>query len=853
MKFKISALLAATMLSSALIANAIPALRDKRVITQPDGTTLTVHMVGDEHSHFLLTEDNKVLIEDENGQYSYATIKADGTIESTKIRALDPSVRPVAHNAFTQSIDDIDLNSIGEKRVQARKARRANSVQSGMGTYASFPKKGDIKGLVILVEFKNQSFSSGYYSISPLQYFTDMMSKEGFSEYGGTGCAQEYFKQQSLNQFRPKFDVVGPYKLSQNVANYGENDSYGYDKNAEDMIVEACQLADNDVDFSQYDNDGDGYCDNVFVFYAGLGENSGGSKNTVWPHSYNLSETNKSITLDGVKIDRYACSNEVMNGRPDGVGTFVHEFSHVMGLPDLYNTTQSGSYYTPCTYSVLDYGPYNNNSCTPPAYSVFERNAMEWIDLKELDGAETITLGNIADTNEGCLIETETPTEFYLLENRQQTGWDAYIPGHGMIIWHIDYNQKIWQANTVNNNSSHQYVDLIEASGQTNGESMSSSIMAGWTWPGTSGKTEFTSATSPALQDWSGNAIDLPITDITEEDGNITFKVAGGSDTATPVPDKDSDIEKGENYFVASWSAVEDANDYMLWVYGEIEKSSGSTLAADKITETADMGTGITVSLPDGWTSSSLGAYSGATNCGDAIPAAKFESTGSYILTRTYTDEQVVGVSFWMKGLNTSENSNFLVEGLVDNNWVTLGKFVPVKGEGNTFSVSDMPDGVKQVKFTYTKDKGNIAVDDIVISLESNYTTAVLPDYDGILTDGATSVRVDKLIEGCNRYKFKVASTKDWNRYSKPSELSYVFLNEAGVNDIIANRNFSTISVNDRTITVNTDADRVDVYNTQGRHILSQHVSDDSCVLNLPTAGLYIVRTGNTATKVVVR
>jgi hypothetical protein len=265
------------------------------------------------------------------------------------------------------------------------------------------------------------------------------------------------------------------------------------------------------------------------------------------------------------------------------------------------------------------------------------------------------------------------------------------------------------------------------------------------------------------------------------------------------------------------------------------------------------MGTGITVSLPDGWTSSSLGAYSGATNCGDAIPAAKFESTGSYILTRTYTDEQVVGVSFWMKGLNTSENSNFLVEGLVDNNWVTLGKFVPVKGEGNTFSVSDMPDGVKQVKFTYTKDKGNIAVDDIVISLESNYTTAVLPDYDGILTDGATSVRVDKLIEGCNRYKFKVASTKDWNRYSKPSELSYVFLNEAGVNDIIANRNFSTISVNDRTITVNTDADRVDVYNTQGRHILSQHVSDDSCVLNLPTAGLYIVRTGNTATKVVVR
>jgi hypothetical protein len=229
-----------------------------------------------------------------------------------------------------------------------------------------------------------------------------------------------------------------------------------------------------------------------------------------------------------VVVDKYACSNERDYSRPDGVGTFVHEFSHVMGLPDLYYTGDGKYLYcTPGDYSVLDVGCYNNASRTPVAYSSYEKNAMDWIDLKELSKPEDVTLRNLTDYNEACIIKTNRDDEFYLLENRQKTGWDAYIPNSGMLIWHIDGTQKVYDDNTVNNDKSHQYVDIVEANGKANNERQN--YMKGWTWPGTSNKTEFTSETTPALKDWDGNAIDVPITEIAEEDGLITFKAKGGS------------------------------------------------------------------------------------------------------------------------------------------------------------------------------------------------------------------------------------------------------------------------------------------------------------------------------------
>ena len=422
--------------------------------------------------------------------------------------------------------------------------RRRAIAQNGIGLFdSSFPVKGDVKALVILVNYKDVKFQTP----NPSAYFSDMLMKQGFSEYGATGSAYDYFFDNSDGQFRPQFDCYGPVDLPNNRSYYGGNNSNDEDKAPEEMIIHAVELLDDEVDFSQYDTDGDGFVDNVYVFYAGRGEADGGGTNSVWPHSYNIYwGAGRICQADGVMFDYYACSNEWDGAKPDGIGTFVHEFSHVMGLPDLYDVDyENAEYVTPGAWSVLDMGNYNNNSRTPAAYSAFERNALGWNEPRVLDGPADIVLEHILDSNESCLIPTEKDTEFFLLENRQKKGWDAYVPGTGMLIWHIDYNSRVWQNNKVNINRSHQYVDIVEAGGTANNGI--NSAMRSYTFPGSKNVTSFTSSTTPALKSWAGKAINLPITDIKESNGKISFKVAGGS---AGIDDIEADMaESAAEYF----------------------------------------------------------------------------------------------------------------------------------------------------------------------------------------------------------------------------------------------------------------------------------------------------------------
>jgi M6 family metalloprotease-like protein len=188
-----------------------------------------------------------------------------------------------------------------------------------------------------------------------------------------SGSARQYFHDTSWGQYNPQFDVVGPYTLSQSYAYYGKNN----DANVGEMIRDACKMADEDgVDFTQYDNDNDGKVDFVYVLYAGYGEADGGPANTVWPHNYDLRYTGVTCNVDGKTVRNYACSNEISyySKLYNGIGTFCHEFSHVLGLPDLYETNQTPKgLHTLLDWDILDYGPYNNDGNTPPAYSAYER------------------------------------------------------------------------------------------------------------------------------------------------------------------------------------------------------------------------------------------------------------------------------------------------------------------------------------------------------------------------------------------------------------------------------------------------------------------------------------------------
>ena len=556
----------ATMMPAA----AVPAKPGLLTVTQPDGSTLQIRLQGDERGHIVLSEDGYLLAVDK-GTYYYADVDSAGAVTPSAIRATPAALRDgVARNYLS----GVDMSRVYKKLDSARESARARSPRRGPGLFSGthFPATGAQKAVVILVQYTDTKFNTAY---DPHDYFHRMLNEPGFNDYGGTGSALDFFTESSMGQFTPQFDVFGPVTLSQKMSYYGGNDWYGNDQRPEEMIIEACQLLDDTVDFSEYDRDGDGYIDNVFVFYAGRGEASGGSADTVWPHSWDISAaTSVPYYFDGVRLDRYACSNEWEGSRPDGVGTFVHEFSHVMGLPDLYATSYTGA-FTPGGWSALDYGPYNNNGCTPPLYSAFERYALGWLDPLPIDGPLNATLRPIG-TNQAGIIHTSSANEYFLVENRQQTSWDTYIPGHGMLVWHVDYNASVWASNKVNNTSSHQYVDIEEADG-----TQSESSRAGDAFPGTSRVTSFTDDTTPSMRTWSGARLGLPITDIAESaDGIITFKVCGGREPlAATVATEPVDITPES--VTATWKSAGPDATYVLSVYTRSQSRAGDITYVD--------------------------------------------------------------------------------------------------------------------------------------------------------------------------------------------------------------------------------------------------------------------------------
>lgn len=497
--------------ATALCIYAVPARRMGRTVTQADGTTLTVYAHGDEHFHWLTNE-----------QGEWIALNAQGNYEV--------------------------IPALTDEQIQARRAnsRRRLPQQTTKAT----PLNIAPRGLIILVNFQDRAFTTTKAEMDSMINGQNYTRDYSYT-YGGerlhitsAGSAREYFYEASNHQYHPQFDVIGPVTVSQKTSYYGGNDRQGNDKHPEKMIQEACQLAKSEynVDFTLYDNDNDDYVDFVYVFYAGYGEADGGAENTIWPHAYYLTAANVTCIIDGKQVDSYACSNEMssLSEVHDGIGTFCHEFSHVLGLPDLYITTEvSTTHKTLGAWDIMDYGPYNNDGNTPPNYSGYERFFMGWGAPRVLTDGEEVTLHDLTSSNEVLLIsETDehnligndpSPSTFYLLENRQQTGLDTYLPGHGLMLTKIQYNYSQWYSNSVNNTASRMGIDLIEADGKAPNYS-SYNLNNGY-----NGKaTDLFPAGATAYE----GITDRPITNIQEKDGVITFtyRNATATDDIETVP-----------------------------------------------------------------------------------------------------------------------------------------------------------------------------------------------------------------------------------------------------------------------------------------------------------------------------
>lgn len=429
-----------------LTVHAIPARPGQwKLLTLKNGVTVNAELQGDEFAHYWMSAEGTCYVES----------KTPGIFEPTTLFWLQQ------HAA--------------EKRQTRALMQRAKTRTVIGGEHE--PYVGKKKGLILLVDFQNKKFLEEHTN----DLYNDILNKVGFSsDEGFKGSVKDYFLSQSYGQFELDFDVVGPLTMPKTYGYYGAN-TQNNDTNPGLMIATACEMADEFVNFKDYDWDGDGEVDQVFVLYAGLGEAAGGDVNTIWPHEWTLqgSDYGKTLTLDDVIIDTYACGPELTKrGRSestigiDGIGTICHEFSHCLGLPDMYDTSsEKVRNYAMSNWDVMSSGSYNGGSFSPAAFTSYERMYCGWRQPVVLEKDVVVTdMKAIDDGGDFYIIYNDAaPKEYYLLENRQQKGWDEGVAGSGLLVLHVDFDEELWMYNLVNNTTSydgynsHQRCTIIPA------------------------------------------------------------------------------------------------------------------------------------------------------------------------------------------------------------------------------------------------------------------------------------------------------------------------------------------------------------------------------------------------------
>ena len=457
-------LISAVLSLCAAMTFAIPAKKSWKVVSQSDGTTIKVSQAGDEHLHYYITEDNVPIYKAADNSYCYLTIES-GKLHNSGVLAHESAARSAKELQVMNTIHDlapIARQMAAKKRSAAKRCVRPDRLPS-KDDISVF--KGSKKALVILAAFSDKSFSKGDDAI--VKFYDEVLNQEGYSQNGAAGSVHDYFKDMSRGEFDLTFDIVGPVKVSKSATYYGgPSPIMGGTDHIGEFITEAIKKADEkcDIDWKKYDWDDDGEVEQVFVLYAGYGQATGGPTGTIWPNAWTLDEAlqnsdgNGGFSIDGVFINQYACSNELYldSGTvPMGLGVFCHEFSHCMGLPDMYDTNY-GSTPTMGDWDLLAGGSYNGPQgigWCPAGWTSYERAYAGWLELTELKAGDIIkgmTSLEEADGKAYVIYNDNHKDEYYLLENHKGMGWDKYTPENGLLIIHVDYDKDLFDNNIVN-------------------------------------------------------------------------------------------------------------------------------------------------------------------------------------------------------------------------------------------------------------------------------------------------------------------------------------------------------------------------------------------------------------------
>lgn len=853
------------MFMLAASAFAVPAKRVKRQVQQPDGSVLTVMLRGDENFHYTSTEDGQPLVQRADGAYCYATLDSNGKLTASAQVAHDVESRGAAELSFLNyyTAESQKVRSLGMERAKQRNARRmARLANRGVVDASGKPVRrvmagatggegigvtGKRKGLVILVNFKDKKMQSKHTQAEWNDYF----NKVGYNKYGNNGSVHDYFYAQSYGKLDLEFDVIGPVTVSKNMASYGANDAQGNDIDPAGMIKEACELAyaKEKMDMSQYDWDGDGAVDQVYVIYAGYGEAAGGEANTIWPHEWDIQGGGYSLVLGGKRIRTYACSSELNGGYGtdiSGIGTACHEFSHCMGIPDFYDTAGGGCFGMDA-WDLMDYGSYGGDGYEPTGYNTYEKWVSGWIEPTILTAPCYIkNMKPLSDAPEACVVFNEAnKNEYYIFENRQLKGTDVALPNHGMLVIHVDYDQKVWFDNEVNNTSNHQRFTVVPADNK-----LTSETVTGDTYPGTTKSTELTDTSKPAATLFNANSdgrkfLGKPVTDITEKDGLISFTFMGGVNLDAPQPKV---MNMTETSFTGGWNAVDGAESYTVELR---EKSTQPSVdEAVKLSEdlskwgeklavegTIDISADLDSKMQNkGWTGDKVFECPGCAKIGTAKKQGNLTSP-------LITDNSSASVTVRLSASAYGKDATDITVSLLDNDdatiaeqtikWMAQSTIVLDNADMKDYKVMVQPKKRGYIYFVGIYD-GNYSAEDFQSMNVSPKTAmkAAAQRFTGIKT---TSYKFDKLTAGIT-YQWRVCAVagdamSKWSAWQTADLATW-----SGINGVTEN------------LTQLAAGDLVKVYSSVGT-ALGTMTYGDFCRMALP-AGVYVVKSAKITLKV---
>lgn len=413
-------------------------------VTNPDGTTAQVRLFGDEFFSIMTDAEGKGLLEYDSKGFVVPKMRNGKQLMNTE----------ATRNMLR--IEEYNLNEVKALRDAGAGPQKAYLAEDARSL---FPTVGEARSLVVLVEFQDIKFVTE----DPQKEFTRMLNEKNYNLYDHPGSARDFYEDCSNGKFKPTFDVTRVVTLPMSSAYYcGSNGKYA---NFPNGIRDAVTELNDEIDYTQYDADGDGTVDLVYIIYAGYGQADTSIPGTIWPHQGSLGFNGP--TLDGKKIASYACSSELRGMRHvqlkdnclDGIGSFVHEYGHALGLPDLYDPQYNPEATTPGIFSTMDAGTYNGDGACPPLYTSYEKWCLRWVEYENMFPSNEYTIKALGPDNDkayrftayGPFAEKYFDNEYYVFESRSKNNrWDYAMGSEGLLIWHVDYDKAAWMNNAVN-------------------------------------------------------------------------------------------------------------------------------------------------------------------------------------------------------------------------------------------------------------------------------------------------------------------------------------------------------------------------------------------------------------------